>query len=79
MSRIVYFNGEFVPLSEARVDVYDAGWLHGAGLFETMRAENRRVFRLQDHLDRLTASANELLSPIDADLLPGAMASRRRS
>lgn len=74
MSRVVQLNGEFVPLSEANVSVYDAGWLHGAGLFETMRAENRRVFRLQDHLDRLAASANEVLSPIDPDLLPDAEA-----
>ena len=69
-STTVYFNGSFVPEDEAKVTVYDGGWLHGAGLFETMRAENGRVFRLDAHLERLRGSAVKLLLPIEPDALP---------
>jgi branched-subunit amino acid aminotransferase/4-amino-4-deoxychorismate lyase len=55
---------------EAVVSVYDGGWLHGAGLFETMRAENGRVFRLESHLDRLRRSASKLLTELTRDHLP---------
>ena len=74
---IVYLNGECVPLAKARVSVFDSGWLHGAGLFETMRAQNRRVFRLDKHLDRLCASAQRLLTPLDRSRLPDADTFRR--
>lgn len=68
---IVYLNGTLVPLRDARVSVYDGGWLHGAGLFETMRAEYGRVFRLESHLTRLMRSAAVLLHPIERGELPG--------
>ncbi len=55
---------------DASIRVSDGGWLHGAGLFETMRAENGRVFRLARHLARLRASAEKLLTPISLDDLP---------
>ena len=67
---IVWHNGEFTPRAEAKVAIDDGGWLHGAGLFETMRAENGRVFRLEAHLDRLCASARQLIRPIERDELP---------
>ena len=50
MASVVYLNGEFVDEDRARVSVYDAGLLHGTGLFETMRAYGGVVFRLTDHL-----------------------------
>lgn len=70
MSHIVYLNGECVPVARATIGVYNGGWLHGAGLFETMRAENGRVFRLDKHYDRLCASAERLLAPLDRSILP---------
>ncbi|NOZ26280.1 MAG: branched-chain amino acid aminotransferase [Nitrospirae bacterium] len=48
----VYLNGEFVRESEARVSVFDRGFLYGDGLFETMRAYGGRIFRLDQHLGR---------------------------
>lgn len=69
MSPIVYMNGSFVEAADAMVSAYDGGWLHGAGLFETMRAEHGRVFRLGEHLNRLTRSAERLLHVVD-DFLP---------
>lgn len=70
MSAVVYLNGEFVPEAQAQVSVFDGGWLHGAGLFETMRAENGRVFRLESHIERLRQSAAKLLRPLEREHLP---------
>ncbi|NOX59771.1 MAG: branched-chain amino acid aminotransferase, partial [Planctomycetes bacterium] len=39
MDSIVYLNGEFIASSGAMISIYDGGFLHGAGLFETMRAD----------------------------------------
>jgi branched-chain amino acid aminotransferase len=66
-----YLNGEFVSEDEAKVSASDGGLLHGAGLFETMRAENGRVFRLERHIERLRRSAAALLRPIQRGQLPG--------
>jgi len=67
---LVYLNGEFLPAADAKVSIDDGGWLHGAGLFETMRAENGRVFRLESHVARLIRSASTLLRPIERGDLP---------
>lgn len=71
MSQIVWLNGEFVAAEDARIGVYDGGFLHGAGLFETMRAEDGQVFRLAKHVGRLCSSAEKLIAPVDVDALPG--------
>jgi len=67
---VVYLNGAFVSESQAWVSTSDGGWLHGAGLFETMRAENGRVFRLESHMVRLQYSAVRLLHSIERKDLP---------
>lgn len=72
MSDVVLLNGEFIDAGDAKVSAFDGGFLHGAGLFETMRAENERVFRLQDHYARLCRSASMLLVPVEQDQLPHA-------
>lgn len=60
----VFVQGKIVSRDDARVSAFDAGLLHGVGLFETMTASGGpsavRVFRLEEHLDRLAASAAEL-------------------
>lgn len=61
----VYLNGQLVPIGEATVPALDGGLLLGAGLFETLRAYDRFVFRLGDHLDRLLSSAEALDIPIE--------------
>ncbi len=53
---IVYLNGEFLPLSEARISVLDRGFLFADGVYEVMPAYNGRIFRLQEHLQRLENS-----------------------
>jgi branched-chain amino acid aminotransferase len=49
-----------LPAEEARVSVFDSGFMQGIGLFETMRAYQGRIFRLQAHLERLIQSARTL-------------------
>ena len=57
MEEIVYLNGSLLPRSQARVSVYDHGFLYGYGLFETMRAYHGTIFLLERHLKRLMNSA----------------------
>jgi branched-chain amino acid aminotransferase len=63
MSDCIHLNGQLLPYEDAAVPAADAGLLHGAGLFETMRARNGKIFRLRQHLDRLTRSAQTLSIP----------------
>lgn len=60
MEELVYLNGSLVPRSQARLSPFDYGFLYGYGLFETMRAYSGHIFRLEQHLARLSRSA-ELL------------------
>lgn len=64
MERLVYINGEFLPASEAKVSVYDKGYLFGDGVFEGIRAYGGRIFRLDEHLKRLYRSAKAILIDI---------------
>ena len=65
----VSLNGELVPADEARVSALDLGFLYGYGLFETMRARSGRIFRLEQHLQRLRDSAEAIRLPLgDRDL-----------
>jgi len=57
---LIYINGVFVPKSEARVSVYDHGFLYGDGVFESIKAYNGRVFKLKEHVDRLYDSAKAI-------------------
>ncbi|MBS1716229.1 MAG: branched-chain-amino-acid transaminase [Armatimonadetes bacterium] len=52
MARIVWLNGEIVPLESAKVSAADHAHLYGDGLFEGIRIYNSKVFRLDEHLDR---------------------------
>ncbi|MBN2446843.1 MAG: aminotransferase class IV, partial [Phycisphaerae bacterium] len=56
----VSLNGQLMPAEEARVSVFDAGFMQGIGLFETMRTYFGRVFRLDEHIERLRGSAEAL-------------------
>lgn len=74
-TEFVYLNGQFVPADDAVVTAFDAGLLHGAGLFETMRSYNGQVFRGHQHLQRLWHSAEtfEMRTPPSMDDLLAAM------
>ena len=54
--RLVYFNGQFVPESEARVSIFDSALMYGDMAFEMTRTYNQQPFRLRHHLERLYGS-----------------------
>lgn len=56
----VFLNGDFVPEDDATISVFDHGFLYGDGCFEGIRAYDGSVFRLEEHMDRLYASAKAL-------------------
>lgn len=64
----VYLNGEFLPLSEAKVSVLDRGFLFGDGVYEVIPSYSGHLFRLQDHLNRLQASLNQIRLKFSYDL-----------
>ena len=57
---LVYIDGEYYPKSQAKISVYDHGFLYGDGVFEGIRAYNGVVFKLKEHVDRLFRSAHAL-------------------
>ncbi|MBI4389519.1 MAG: aminotransferase class IV [Nitrospinae bacterium] len=61
---VVFLNGFYVGLEEARVSVLDRGFCYGDGLFETMRSYRGAIFRLELHLERLRRSAGLLDLPL---------------
>ena len=60
----VWLNGNFIDESAASVPLRDTGLLHAAGVFTTMRAYAGKVFRLQQHLERLRRSCDALFVPL---------------
>jgi len=61
MSRKIWLDGKIVEENEARISVFDHGLLYGDGIFEGIRFYEGRVFRLEEHIDRLFSSAKSLL------------------
>ena len=64
----VYLNGEYLPLSEAKVSVLDRGFLFGDGVYEVIPSYSGVFFRMQDHLDRLQASMERIRLDLSYDL-----------
>jgi branched-chain amino acid aminotransferase len=60
----VFMNGEFVAKEDAKVSVYDHGFLYGDGVFEGIRAYSGNIFKLREHLVRLYESAKSILLEI---------------
>ena len=60
MSLQIYINGQYYAKEDAKVSVYDHGFLYGDGVFEGMRSYAGKVFRLAEHLDRLWHSARAI-------------------
>src|ERR1700730_10631811 len=56
----IYIDGKFFAESDAKISVFDHGLLYGDGIFEGIRFYNGRVFRLEEHLDRLWDSARSI-------------------
>ncbi len=69
---INYINGYWEKASKSKVPLNDAGFLLGDGLFETMRFDNRKLFRPEKHLARMHASLDVIhihLESSDSEIL----------
>ncbi len=60
MSLKVYINGTLYDKDDAKISVYDHGLLYGDGVFEGIRSYAGKVFKMQEHLDRLWDSAKAI-------------------
>jgi len=71
MSRTVYVNGEFVPENEARISIFDRGFLFADGVYEVTAVINGKLVDYPMHMKRLKRSLGEMemASPLDDDAL----------
>ena len=56
-NRLIYIDGEYYQKDQAKVSVFDHGFLYGDGVFEGIRAYNGRIFKCKEHIDRLYQGA----------------------
>jgi len=64
MDPVVYLNGQFLPLSQAKISIDDRGFQFGDGVYEVIRVYQGKPFRLDDHLIRLEQSARAVRIPM---------------
>lgn len=74
MTRWIYLNGEYVTKENAKISVFDHGFLYGDGIFEGIRVYNGTIFKLKEHIDRLYDSAKSIL--LDIGMTPEEMTER---
>lgn len=55
-SQLVYLNGEYLPLSEAKVSVLDRGFIFGDGVYEVIPSYGSKALRFEHHMQRLQNS-----------------------
>jgi branched-chain amino acid aminotransferase len=60
-----WLNGQLTDAGTAGISIRDAGLLHGAGAFTTMRAYGGKVFRLVDHVQRLRTTCQAMSIPLE--------------
>jgi len=63
--RVVWFNGELIPESEAKISIYDSALMFGDMVFEMTRSFNKVQFKLREHLERLYSSIKYVRIPIE--------------
>lgn len=61
---MIWVNGHLVPKSQAMVSVFDHGLLYGDGIFEGIRVYNGKIFKLEQHMDRLYQCADQIFLDI---------------
>ncbi|MCM3129953.1 branched-chain-amino-acid transaminase [Paenibacillus provencensis] len=72
----IYLDGQYVTKENAKVSVFDHGFLYGDGIFEGIRIYNGNIFKCKEHLDRLYDSAKSIMLdiPLSHDEMREAMA-----
>ena len=57
---LCYLNGEYTPISQAKVSVLDRGFIFGDGIYEVVPVYGRRLFRFDEHMARMNRSLSKL-------------------
>lgn len=57
---ICYLNGEYTPISKAKISVLDRGFIFGDGIYEVVPVYERKLFRFDQHIQRLSASLQKI-------------------
>ncbi len=70
---LIYVNGDFFPRDEAKVSVYDSGFMMGDGIWEGLRLTKGRVAFIDEHMDRLIEASKAI--DLDIGLDHGALVS----
>ena len=65
MQKLVYLNGEYLPLADAKISVLDRGFLFGDGVYEVIPVFAGKFFCLEAHLHRLNASLQQTQLPVN--------------
>ena len=60
---LCFLNGEFMPLSEARIPVLDRGFIFGDGIYDVAPVYGKKLFRFDEHLARLNRSLGKIRIP----------------
>ena len=68
MSRLVYFNGDFVSEKDAKISIFDSALMFGDMVFEMTRSFNKKQFKLHEHLERLYSSIKHVHIPLKMSL-----------
>lgn len=63
--RLVYFNGQMVPETEAKISIYDSALMFGDMVFEMTRSFNKQQFKLREHIERLYSGLKILRIPLE--------------
>jgi len=71
LSMKIYCNGEFVSKEDAKVSIFDHGFLYGDGIFEGIRSYQGKIFKLKEHIQRLYDSARAIA--LDIGITPQEM------
>ncbi len=60
IDNIVYLNGQYLPLSQAKISVLDRGFLFGDGVYEVIPSYSGQLFKMQSHMERLSESLRRI-------------------
>ena len=66
--RLVNFNGELIPETEAKISIYDSALMFGDMVFEMTRSFNKKQFKLREHLERLYLGIRILHIPLEMSI-----------
>ena len=75
----VYLNGSIVNSADAKVSVFDRGFIFGDGLYEVMVQINRKFFYKKEHLERLQSGLQKINIEFDVSVLSNEIATLLKS